>query len=121
MIVGAHVMLMSCGCWLQCVALSQDETVLAAGDVSGRIQVWRNIGSAIPPSTRPGSGGAASAAAAPGGGATAIPAATTVHWHSGPVASLAISSDSTFLRSGGREGVLISWTLDGMKPNFLPR
>lgn len=32
----------------------------------------------------------------------------TLHWHAGPVNSLAFSPDGTYLLSGGREAVLVS-------------
>ena len=44
-----------------------------------------------------------------------------LHWHSGPVASLAFSPDGSYLFSGGSERVLVSWHVSSGERQFLPR
>jgi hypothetical protein len=39
---------------LQCVALNHDETVLAAGDATGRVLIWRDFAAAVPNDMRDG-------------------------------------------------------------------
>ncbi len=118
--------------WPQCVALSQDDTVLAAGDISGRILIWRNPAECLPHPSRAGGGGGGGGShqqqqqqqGEGGGGGGRVPPpvpCTTVHWHAAPVGCLSFSPDSVYLRSGGREGVLVSWHLETLKPAFLPR
>jgi NET1-associated nuclear protein 1 (U3 small nucleolar RNA-associated protein 17) len=81
----------------QCCAIDASDTILAAGDVSGRIVIWHGFQKALP------AGGASSNSA--GGGAA--PACTTVHWHAQAVGCLAFSPDGAHLLSGGMEGALV--------------
>ncbi|GAX72998.1 hypothetical protein CEUSTIGMA_g450.t1 [Chlamydomonas eustigma] len=103
-----------------CVAISADETMIAAGDASGRIQIWRNFAAHVPAVKR-GEG----AASGPGSGKHHVDPSllqpTTVHWHSSAVGCLAFSPDGTYLLSGGRESVLVIWQVETGGQNFLPR
>lgn len=69
--------------------------MLAAGDTSGRILIWRHVGDAVPHEAREGEH---AGKARP----EVEPAVTTVHWHAGPVGALAFSPDGTTLLSGGK-------------------
>ncbi|EFJ41335.1 hypothetical protein VOLCADRAFT_107736 [Volvox carteri f. nagariensis] len=97
-----------------CLALSPDDSLIAAGDVSGRILLWRSFEHSVPAALRDGehSGKAHPAVQPP---------LTTLHWHAHPVGALAFSPDGTYLLSGGQEGVLVLWQLDSNRRTFLPR
>ncbi|KAJ9513792.1 hypothetical protein QJQ45_020871, partial [Haematococcus lacustris] len=97
-----------------CLALSADDSVLAAGDDSGRILIWRDLAAALPEEKRAGLHSGKLRPKAP------LPC-TTLHWHAAAVGCLAFSPDAVFLRSGGQEAVMVQWQLDGSKPTFLPR
>ncbi|KAG2482851.1 hypothetical protein HYH03_018242 [Edaphochlamys debaryana] len=99
-----------------CLALSSDGSLLAAGDASGRVLLWRGLEPAVPAALRR-EEHSGKAALGPG----ARPPLTTVHWHAHPVGCLAFSDDGTYLLSGGAEGVLVLWALETNRPNFLPR
>lgn len=49
-----HPHLPTIACTPQCLALSPDETMLAAGDVSGRILIWRGLEGVVPKEAREG-------------------------------------------------------------------
>jgi NET1-associated nuclear protein 1 (U3 small nucleolar RNA-associated protein 17) len=88
---------------MQCAAIDSTDSLLAAGDVSGRIQIWHNFPAAL-------RGAAAARGASDSTAAAALPApvATTWHWHAHPVRGLTFSADGVYLLSGGMEGVLVS-------------
>lgn len=92
-----------------CVAVSADETMLAAGDATGRIQLWRHFGDAVPRAVStdaPSSSGQPSSSTSE---AAALLRPATLHWHASAVGCLSFSPDGTYLLSGGREGVLVMW------------
>jgi NET1-associated nuclear protein 1 (U3 small nucleolar RNA-associated protein 17) len=112
---------------LQCAAFDATDSIIAAGDASGRILIWHDFPRALAQwagtasnssSTAPASATAAIAAAAveeaagfgsaAEGNAVRLPACTTVHWHAHPVGALCFSMDGSQLLSGGQEGVLVS-------------
>ena len=107
-----------------CVAISSDETLIAAGDVTGRILIWRNFSSHVPPLKKevlttthtfvPGS-------RSPLSDPSHVLLPTTLHWHASAVGCLSFSSDGVYLLSGGREGVLVIWQVETGRHNFLPR
>ena len=101
----------------QCVAISADESMIAAGDISGRIQIWRNFGVHVPAIVcKEGQNASLRHQADP---SQLRP--TTMHWHASPVGCLTFSPDGTYLLSGGREGVLVLWLMETGGQNFLPR
>ena len=186
---------------MQCVALSSDDSVLAAGDVTGRVLIWRDFAAAVPADLREGvAAGKRRVEVGAGLGCVFLcvsvcvsvcvclcvcvcvcaagpvkvkmlckrhtcthththtckytheaqmhtytrmytpethmlththtcshthtqvpPPLTTLHWHPAPVGCLTFSPDTTYLLSGGREGVLVLWQLETNRPNFLPR
>lgn len=87
----------------QCCAMDGEDRLLAAGDASGRIQLWYNFPHLLrhPPNSKP--------------------AATTIHWHAHAVTCLGFSLDSVYLLSGGAEAVLVQWQLESGKRSYLPR
>ncbi|KAL0655060.1 hypothetical protein Bca4012_075644 [Brassica carinata] len=104
-------------------AFHPTERIIAAGDVTGRVLIWRSFGNrklALAsqkknarsmvdldnPGVRDGDD---------------AESCTTWHWHSAEVNVLNFSSDGAYLYSGGREGVLVVWQLDTGKKKFLPR
>lgn len=76
--------------------MDSQDLMLAAGDASGRIQLWHDFPAILrqpPAKGRPGS--------------------TTLHWHSNAVMCLAFGPEGNHLLSGGGEGVLVQWQLAG--------
>ncbi|XP_076882283.1 uncharacterized protein LOC143530701 [Bidens hawaiensis] len=108
---------------LSCIAFHPTDRIMAAGDVTGRILVWRGFGDKTfsgnnsenekllnDEDDKPGVRGTEDA-----------DSCTTWHWHSSEVKVLSFSSDGAYLFSGGNEGVLVGWQLDTGKKKFLPR
>lgn len=100
------------------------ERIVAGGDVTGRILIWRGFGKKVfshgkksfnrknvkDEEERPGVRGDDDA-----------DSCSTWHWHPTEVKFLSFSSDGAYLYSGGKEGVLVAWQLDTGKKKFLPR
>jgi hypothetical protein len=107
---------------VQCAAMDPSDTILAAGDVSGRILLWHDFPAAVRGAQLAAMGGAGQRSGSSG---AAMPPVTTVHWHAHPVGALCFSSDSVYLLSGGQEGVLVSgrqrqqWSSRAKAPNRL--
>ncbi|KAG7966151.1 hypothetical protein I3843_08G035500 [Carya illinoinensis] len=109
---------------LTVLAFHPSKRIVAAGDVTGRILVWRGFGYQTfsvsdelvsgrlvdKEEERPGVRGNDDA-----------DSCSTWHWHSAEVNVLFFSSDGAYLYSGGKEGVLVVWQLDTGKKKFLPR
>ncbi|KAI3496693.1 hypothetical protein L1887_39064 [Cichorium endivia] len=102
---------------MTCVAFHPTDRIVAAGDVTGRILIWRGFGDRTfnkllkdDDEENPG--------VRDDGDADSC---TTWHWHSAQVKVLFFSSDGAYLYSGGKEGVLVVWQLDTGKKKFLPR
>ncbi|XP_076898013.1 uncharacterized protein LOC143551471 [Bidens hawaiensis] len=108
---------------LSCIAFHPTDRIMAAGDATGRILVWRGFGDKTfsgnnsenekvmnDEDDKPGVRGTEDA-----------DSCTTWHWHSSEVKVLSFSSDGAYLFSGGNEGVLVGWQLDTGKKKFLPR
>ncbi|XP_058199418.1 uncharacterized protein LOC131314646 isoform X2 [Rhododendron vialii] len=109
---------------LTTLAFHPTKRIVAAGDVTGRILIWRGFGNRAfslsdkrikealmsNDDDRPGVRGDDDA-----------DSCTTWHWHSAEVKILLFSSDGAYLYSGGKEGVLVVWQLDTGKKKFLPR
>lgn len=81
----------------QCLAISPDDSLIAAGDASGRILLWRSFAPHVP------TAGSRREAAAQTGPKPVPPPPTTLHWHSHAVGCLAFSPDGSFLMSGGAQ------------------
>ncbi|KAL4200523.1 hypothetical protein AMTRI_Chr02g253980 [Amborella trichopoda] len=105
------------------LAFHPSERIVAGGDITGRILIWRGFGKrrfakqsltsrrdVENEEERPGVRGNDDAESC-----------ATWHWHSTEVKFLSFSSDGTYLYSGGGEGVLVAWQLDTGKKTFLPR
>ncbi|CAI9088050.1 OLC1v1022281C2 [Oldenlandia corymbosa var. corymbosa] len=111
---------------LTTLAFHPTEQIVAAGDVSGRILIWRGVGrKKFTSSNDKLSNGILSmkdSEERPGvRGKDDADSCTTWHWHSAQVNLLFFSTDGAYLYSGGQEGVLVLWQLDTGKKKFLPR
>mmetsp|Transcript_23554 Transcript_23554/g.65323 ORF Transcript_23554/g.65323 Transcript_23554/m.65323 type:complete len:792 (+) Transcript_23554:137-2512(+) len=91
---------------LTCCALAPSGDQVAAGDVTGRILMWRGLDSAL---------------SQPRSRSEALTALTTMHWHSAAVNCIAFSSDGRYMLSGGSEAVLVIWQLHSGQRTYLPR
>ena len=96
-----------------CCAFDPSDSVLAAGDSSGRIVLYHGFQGALR--------AAAHAKSSASGASAAAPAASTLHWHAHAVGALAFSADGAYLLSGGAEAVLVQWQLATGKRTYLPR
>ncbi|CAN8271144.1 unnamed protein product [Cochlearia groenlandica] len=105
-------------------AFHPTERVIAAGDVTGRLLIWRGFGSRRLASTGNQKKKVRTMVDMDNPGVRDeddAESCTTWHWHSAEVNVLNFSSDGAYLYSGGREGVLVVWQLDTGKKKFLPR
>ncbi|KAL0872751.1 hypothetical protein Bca101_022456 [Brassica carinata] len=84
-------------------AFHPSKRMLAAGDATGRVLIWKDIGDVKLTSVK------------------SEDDAESFNWHSDEVTGLTFSSDGTFLYSGGKEGVLVVWELDTEKKQVLPK
>ncbi|KAL0363010.1 UNVERIFIED_CONTAM: Pentatricopeptide repeat-containing protein, chloroplastic [Sesamum calycinum] len=106
------------------LAFHPTERVVAAGDITGRILIWRGVGhkTCLNDGKLINGGLNTDAEDKPGvRDDDDADSCTTWHWHSSQVNVLFFSSDGAYLYSGGREGVLVVWQLDTGKKKFLPR
>ncbi|WRX35082.1 WD40 repeat - like 10 [Theobroma cacao] len=106
------------------IAFHPTQRIVAAGDVTGRILIWRGFGNRTfaignrvvnerlidVQEDKPGVRDNDDA-----------DSCSTWHWHPTVVNVLSFSSDGAYLYSGGKEGVLVVWQLDTGKKKFLPR
>ncbi|XP_068328193.1 uncharacterized protein [Pyrus communis] len=106
------------------LAFHPTQTIVAAGDTSGRILIWTGFGkgtfsdgdkrmnerSMNNEDERDGVRGDDDA-----------DASSTWHWHGTGISVLSFSSDGAYLYSGGMEGVFVVWQLDTGKKKFLRR
>ncbi|GKV00444.1 hypothetical protein SLEP1_g13130 [Rubroshorea leprosula] len=105
------------------LAFHPNQRIVAAGDVTGRILIWRLFGDKTfskngEKNERPMDTGEEK----PGvRGDDDADSCSTWHWHPAEVNVLSFSSDGAYLYSGGKEGVLVVWQLDTGKKKFLPR
>ncbi|KAL9257947.1 WD repeat-containing protein [Drosera capensis] len=113
------------------------DNIVAAGDVSGRILIWRGFGKKTFSALKDVSNGImiSHGGDKPGSNDSTVDhddkpgvrrnddaeSCSTWHWHSSEVNLLYFSSDGAYLYSGGNEGVLVMWQLDTGKKKFLPR
>lgn len=108
---------------LTVLAFHPIQRMVAAGDVTGRILIWRGFGNRtfsvsgtetgkkyFEDEDKPGVRGNDDA-----------DSCSTWHWHPAEVIVLSFSFDGTYLYSGGKEGVLVVWQLDTEKRKYLPR
>ncbi|CAL9223541.1 unnamed protein product [Arabidopsis halleri] len=104
-------------------AFHPTERVIAAGDVTGRVLIWRGFGNRKLALGNQKKKVRATVDLDNAGvrGEDDTESCTTWHWHSAEVNVLNFSSDGAYLYSGGREGVLVVWQLDTGKKKFLPR
>ncbi|KAH7572563.1 hypothetical protein JRO89_XS04G0275200 [Xanthoceras sorbifolium] len=106
------------------IAFHPTERTVAAGDVTGRILIWRGFGDKTFASGDGLAGGKMISNDEEGPGVRNdddADSCTTWHWHPSEVNLLFFSSDGAYLYSGGKEGVLVVWQLDTGKKKFLPR
>ncbi|XP_009627084.1 uncharacterized protein [Nicotiana tomentosiformis] len=109
---------------LSTLAFHPTERIVAAGDVTGRILIWRGVGvQNLSSGNKQRNGGLMKDVEERPGvrGNDDADSCTTRHWHSAEVKVLFFSSDGAYVYSGGKEGVLVVWQLDTGKQRFLPR
>ncbi|KAK1362452.1 WD repeat-containing protein 75 [Heracleum sosnowskyi] len=104
-------------------AFHPTERIVAAGDATGRILIWRGFGNKAFSVCNKTDGDFMDIDDGRAGvrGDDDADSCTTLHWHSAEVKVLFFSSDGEYLFSGGKEGVLMVWQLDTGKRKFLPR
>ncbi|KAL5723660.1 hypothetical protein ACHQM5_007033 [Ranunculus cassubicifolius] len=106
------------------LAIHPNERILAAGDVTGRILIWRGFGNKTFSENGVTIKGRATKneEEKPGvRGDDDADSCSTWHWHSAGLNLLSFSSDGAYLFSGGKEGALVVWQLETGKKKFLPR
>ncbi|CAJ1941827.1 unnamed protein product [Sphenostylis stenocarpa] len=105
------------------LAFHPSERIVAAGDVTGRILIWRGFGAhKFLNSNGLVNAGSTDKEDKPGVRENDdAESCTTWHWHSSGVRHLSFSSDGAYLYSGGMEGVLVLWHLDTGNKKTLPR
>lgn len=98
---------------ITCADLAPNGDSLAAGDATGRVLVWRGLRKARESARANGMEGAkAFQADAP---------CSTLHWHASSVGCVRFSEDGAHLYTGGREGVLVQWDMEGYDRAYMPR
>ncbi|KAJ6797873.1 WD repeat-containing protein 75 [Iris pallida] len=106
---------------LSALAFHPTERIVAGGDVTGRILIWRGFGNRNFSDKRE-RGRIKNEDGRPGvRDDDDADSCSTWHWHPSEVLVLFFSSDGAYLYSGGREGVLVVWQLDSGKKKFKPR
>ncbi|XP_020275588.1 WD repeat-containing protein 75 [Asparagus officinalis] len=106
------------------LAFHPSERIIAGGDVTGRILIWRGFGKRnLSETSRKLSAGRTNNEEGNPGvrGNDDADSCSTWHWHPEAVHILFFSSDGAYLYSGGKEGVLVVWQLDTGKKRFKPR
>lgn len=105
------------------MAFHPSGSIVAAGDVTGRILVWRGFGSRILTGVEQNKAALVKHEDEKPGvrGDDDADSCSTWHWHSSEVKFLSFSPDGAYLYSGGNEGVLVLWQLETGKKKFLPR
>ncbi|ESW26740.1 hypothetical protein PHAVU_003G144100 [Phaseolus vulgaris] len=105
------------------IAFHPTERIVAAGDVTGRILIWRGFGA----QKFTNSSGLVNRRPADNDDKPGVrenddaESCCTWHWHSSGVSHLSFSSDGAYFYSGGKEGVLMLWQLDTGNKKSLPR
>uniref|UniRef100_A0A803MP60 WD repeat-containing protein 75 second beta-propeller domain-containing protein n=1 Tax=Chenopodium quinoa TaxID=63459 RepID=A0A803MP60_CHEQI len=105
-------------------AFHPNHNVVATGDASGRICVWRGFGARSFFKGNDKENAKIMKSEDKRAGVKEdddVESCSTWHWHSSEVKFLAFSTDGAYLYSGGNEGVLVLWQLDTGKRKFLPR
>ncbi|KAJ7546518.1 hypothetical protein O6H91_08G042600 [Diphasiastrum complanatum] len=116
---------------IEVIAFDPTDTVVACGDHTGRMLVWRNVGDftfspnkvAIEAYRNSKKQNVIQENGSKSGvrGQDDASSCTTYHWHAHAIRSLTFTADGTHLLSGGMEAVLVIWQLDSGKREFLPR
>ncbi|TKY54560.1 WD repeat-containing protein 75 [Spatholobus suberectus] len=106
------------------LAFHPTERIVAAGDATGRILIWRGFGAQKFLNSSGLVNGRLKNDEEDKPGVREnddAESCSTWHWHSSGVRLLSFTSDGAYLYSGGKEGVLVLWQLDTGKKKFLPR
>eukprot|EP01022_Parablepharisma_sp_SALTPOND_P028230 TRINITY_DN69_c0_g1_i1.p2 TRINITY_DN69_c0_g1~~TRINITY_DN69_c0_g1_i1.p2 ORF type:complete len:782 (-),score=67.87 TRINITY_DN69_c0_g1_i1:21733-24078(-) len=77
------------------LAISPEDSIIATGDLAGKICYWHVLGLS--------------------------PTKSTYHWHSHAVECVLFNADGSVLYSGGHEGVMVIWHINTNTRSFLPR
>eukprot|EP00884_Botryococcus_braunii_P009590 jgi/Botrbrau1/18632/Bobra.0367s0068.1 len=100
---------------VSCVALDLTGSLMATGDVTGRINLYRGVGQAVQAVQ------GARGKEGKGKQRRARLPRSTLHWHAHRVGALCFSPDGEWLLSGGLEAVLVKWRLRGTGQTYFPR
>ncbi|XP_010904674.1 uncharacterized protein [Elaeis guineensis] len=109
---------------LSSLAFHPNERMVAGGDVTGRILIWRGFGKRkfsenLQATSK---GRTAYEEERPGvRGDDDADSCATWHWHPSEIKFLFFSSDGAYLYSGANEGVVVIWQLDTGKRKYKPR
>ncbi|KAG1368428.1 WD repeat-containing protein 75 [Cocos nucifera] len=109
---------------LSSLAFHPNERMVAGGDVTGRILLWRGFGKRkfsenLQATSK---GRTTNEEERPGvRGDDDADSCATWHWHPSEIKFLFFSSDGAYLYSGGKEGVVVIWQLDTGKRKYKPR
>ncbi|OAY64962.1 WD repeat-containing protein 75 [Ananas comosus] len=108
---------------LSALAFHPTERMVAGGDVTGRILIWRGFGmKKFTETLRESRGRPKLDEDRPGvRGNDDADSCSTWHWHPSEIKFLLFSSDGAYLYSGGQEGVIVVWQLDTGKRKYKPR
>lgn len=103
---------------IRCIAIHPSQPVLAIGEASGSVKIFRAFETAWWDSrekSKRGSGGTKKALD------YLRPSVATYTWHARPVSSLAFTLNGAQVLSGGEEGVLVLWQLSNGSRDFISR
>lgn len=105
------------------IAFHPNDTIVAGGDVTGRVLIWRGVGLHTFTSEKNVENGGRSIERSGVKAQDDAVSLTTWHWHQSQceVKFVSFSLDGAYLYSGAKEGVLVIWQLETGKKQFFPR
>uniref|UniRef100_A0A0D6QW70 WD repeat-containing protein 75 second beta-propeller domain-containing protein n=1 Tax=Araucaria cunninghamii TaxID=56994 RepID=A0A0D6QW70_ARACU len=106
------------------LAFHPSDMIVAAGDVTGRILIWRGVGEQSLFSANTHGQDESFSYHMERFDVRAkddVMSRTTWHWHQSAVNFLSFSSDGAYLYSGAKEGVFVIWQMETGKRRYFPR